>query len=403
MKREQLERRSSRPRLERLRGGGRHDVRQDAVPAAARPQPPRGHPVAGVEHGRSLLACAGIAPGRGAFSHDNAMSLRRSPRLLVAALAAGLLVPAASGVPRGGELTYFRHESGLGHGILAVDAAGGPERLLVPTGLRVDDFAWSRDGSQIAYVSAGELYVAAADGSGAQRLARGLTDRYGSGPVWSPDGRHIAFVRAWDIVLVEVETGAQRRLRDDGVRSSEPRWSPDGREIAHTRTRPRVDPYGFSPRVAVTTLATGAVRFVAAGSMPQWSPDGTRLGFRSQNGGRLAVVPRRGGRPRLLSADAVISQISWSPDGRRLAFAVSRSGRAYSIRTVGAAGSRERVLSVSGLQQYLPVWSPDGSTIAFVSWRDFPTLRGPAIFVVGADGGQAKRVTGQMASPPAWR
>ena len=33
--------------------------------------------------------------------------------------------------------------------------------------------------------------------------------------------------------------------------------------------------------------------------MPQWSPDGTRLGFRSQNGGRLAVVPHRGGRPRL--------------------------------------------------------------------------------------------------------
>lgn len=332
------------------------------------------------------------------------MSLRRSLRLLVAALAAGLLVPAASGTPRSSELTYLRHESGLGPGILAVDAAGGHERLLVPTGFPVNDFAWSRDGSQIAYVSSSrELYVAAADGSGARRLARGLTNWYGSGPVWSPDGRHIAFVRAWDIVLVDVETGSQRRLRDDGARSFEARWSPDGREIAHTRTRPRVDPYGFSPRVAVTTLATGAVRFVAAGSMPQWSPDGTRLGFRSQNGGKLAVVPRRGGRPRLLSTDTVISQISWSPDGRRLAFAVSRSGRAYSIRTVSADGSGARVLSVSGLQQYLPVWSPDGSTIAFVSWRDFPALRGPAIFVVGADGGEAKRVTGEMASPPAWR
>ena len=78
-------------------------------------------------------------------------------------------------------------------------------------------------------------------------------------------------------------------------------------------------------------------------------------------------------------------------------------GARNSIRTVGADGSGARVLSVSGLQQYLPVWSPDGSTIAFVSWREFPTLRGPAIFVLGADGGEAKRVTEEMASPPAWR
>jgi TolB protein len=325
-------------------------------------------------------------------------------RLLLAAFAAALLAPAASGGDRAADVTYLRYEAGLGHGILAVDQAGGPERLLVPTDRPVRDFTWSPDRSHIAYVSGiGELYVVAADGSGARRLAGGLTDWYGSGPVWSPDGRRIAFVRAWDVVLVDVASGAQRRLRDGGARSFEPRWSPDGHELAHTRTRPRVDPYGFSPRVAVTTLATGAVRFVAAGSMPQWSPDGTRLALRSQSWGRLAVVPRRGGRPRLVSVDAVISGISWAPDGRRLAFAVSRSGRAYSIRTVGADGSGERVVSVSPLMQYLPVWSPDGSSIVFVSWRDFPSLRGPAIYVVAAEGGEARRLTGEMASPPAWR
>ena len=323
---------------------------------------------------------------------------------LVAATAAGLLVPSASGEPRGSDLTYLRHESALGPGILAVDAAGGPERLLVPTGRPVSDFAWSRDGSRVAYVAGNsELYVAAADGSGARRLARGLTNWYGSGPAWSPDGRRIAFVRAWDIVLVDVKTGAQRRLPDGGARSFEPRWSPDGREIAHTRTNPRGDPNGFRPRIAVTTLGSGAVRFAAAGSMPQWSPDGTRLGFRSHNAGRLAVVPRRGGGPRLLSIELVVSQISWSPDGRRLAFATARSGRAYTIRTVGPDGSDPRVLSVSSQGQYDPVWSPDGSTIAFLSWRDYPTLHLPAIFVVSADGGEAKRVTEQGASPFAWR
>jgi Tol biopolymer transport system component len=332
------------------------------------------------------------------------MSIRLRPGLLAAVLAAGLLVPAASGAGPGGELTYLGYESRLGHGILAVEAPGGPERLLVPTGRPVRDFSWSPDGSRVAYVSGiGELYVVAADGTGARRLAGRLTDWHGSGPVWSPDGRLIAYVRSWDVVLVNVASGAQRRLRDGGARSFEPRWSPDGRELAHTRTRPRVDPYGFSPRIAVTTLATGAVRFVAAGSMPQWSPDGTRLAFRSRTRGRLAVVPRRGGRPRPVSADAVISGISWAPDGRRLAFAVSRSGRAYSIRTVGADGSGERVLSVSPQTQHLPVWSPDGSAIAFVSWRDFPELRLPAIYVVAADGGPVRRVTRDVTGPLAWR
>jgi Tol biopolymer transport system component len=61
------------------------------------------------------------------------------------------------------------------------------------------------------------------------------------------------------------------------------------------------------------------------------------------------------------------------------------------------------VVSVSPLMQYLPVWSPDGSSIVFVSWRDFPSLRGPAIYVVAAEGGEARRLTGEMASPPAWR
>jgi Tol biopolymer transport system component len=332
------------------------------------------------------------------------MSLHRSPRLLLALLAAVLTAPAASGAERGTELTYLRYDSALGEGVLAVDPAGGPERLLVPTGRFVRDYAWSPDGSRLAYVSGtDELYVVAADGSGERRLAGGLVNRYGSGPVWSPEGGRIAFVRAWDVVIVDVVRGTQQRLRDDGARSFEPRWSPDGRELAHTRTRPRVDPYGFSPRVAVTTLATGRVRYVAAGSMPQWSPEGTRLALRSRSGGRLAVVPRRGGRPRLVSRDAVINGISWAPDGRRIAFAVSLAGREYSIRTVGADGSGERVVSRSTLPQELPVWSRDGSTIAFVSWRDFPAVRGPAIYVVGASGGEARRLTGEMAGAPAWR
>jgi Tol biopolymer transport system component len=61
----------------------------------------------------------------------------------------------------------------------------GRRTLLIPSGRR---FAWSHDGSMIAYLKGSALYVRA--GTGAEsRLYFGVVD----GPSWSPDDRRIAF------------------------------------------------------------------------------------------------------------------------------------------------------------------------------------------------------------------
>src|SRR5690606_5134805 len=60
-------------------------------------------------------------------------------------------------------------------------------------------------------------------------------------PAWSPDGRHIAFSGSdrgiTDLYIVEVESGALRRLTRDRFGDLQPTWSPDGRTIAFVTDR----------------------------------------------------------------------------------------------------------------------------------------------------------------------
>src|SRR5271166_5701114 len=84
---------------------------------------------------------------------------------------------------------------------------------------------------KIAFVYADDIWVAAADGTGARRL----TSHPGieQSPTFSPDGKHIAFTASYDgnvdVYVVPVEGGEPRRLTwhpgDDIVRG----FTPDGK------------------------------------------------------------------------------------------------------------------------------------------------------------------------------
>ena len=85
-----------------------------------------------------------------------------------------------------------------------------------------------------------------------------------------------------------------------------------------------------------------------------------------------------------------------SPDGTRLAF--TALDRLY---VSGVDGSNPRRLAaMAGVQQHMPTWSPDGRSIAFVTWE------GDAghVYRVGADGGDLRRLSTRPAfyGEPAW-
>lgn len=78
-----------------------------------------------------------------------------------------------------------------------------------------------------------------------------------------------------------------------------------------------------------------------------------------------------------------------SPDGSRIAFTFK--GDIYTVPTTGGKASR---LTALPSLEWAPVWSPDGTKIAFATDRN----GGSDIYIMGADGGHATRLTFDSAS-----
>jgi Tol biopolymer transport system component len=264
-----------------------------------------------------------------------------------------------------------------------------------------------------------EIYAMRSDGSEMRRLTQ--NNVLDSHPDWSPDGERVVFVshpdsipgqsnRRPDIFVMNEDGSEMRRLFQSSLYATHPSWSPDGSRIAFENYDPAVG----ESRVYVMDADGSNVRQIpsAAGPnyWPEWSPDGTRILFVSSRPPRglwtMYVVNADGTGERQLSDDsACLSHISvpkWTPDGSRIGYLCdSDVGAIYTVR---ADGTDRRLLipprADKPSYEYAPVWSRDGSQVAFASDRDTPEhLSEPAwhIFVANASGGSITRITSDSA------
>lgn len=120
----------------------------------------------------------------------------------------GLLVVVSSFSPDGTKLAAARVRPGGGSEIVTLPLEGGPATLLARDG---SDPAYSPDGAEVAFVRTkvrarrpwpgpdlvvrgGDVYVAAADGSGVRRLTF-TPARRESHPSWDPSGQRLVFTQ----------------------------------------------------------------------------------------------------------------------------------------------------------------------------------------------------------------
>src|SRR5215831_16765488 len=129
----------------------------------------------------------------------------------------------------------------------------------------------------------------------------------------------------------------------------------------------------FAQRPMTIADLLGAVRV----SEPQLSPDGTRVAYvrtttdvaTGKRNADIWVVPADGsGAPKLLvGGEKSENSPRWAPDGKSIAFLSNRDGE-MQVYVAAADGSNVRQVTkmAAGAQPPL-VFSPDSSTLAFVS------------------------------------
>ena len=114
------------------------------------------------------------------------------------------------------------------------------------------------------------------------------------------------------------------------VRVGDPQISPDGKSIAVVISRANLNENRYEPDLVIVDVGTGAQRKLVSAALgltsPRWSPDGRMLAYMANSGTPPALqiwsVPASGGAPKALTAaPRGVQQIAWSPDSATIAFA----------------------------------------------------------------------------------
>ena len=134
---------------------------------------------------------------------------------------------------------------------------------------------------------------------------------------------------------------------------------------------------------------------IVMGRYPAPSPDGRALAF--SYAGDLWTVPIDGGwATRITVHEAYDKFPVWSPDGSEIAFSSDRSGN-DDIFVMDARGGQPTQLTHFSNSDLLCGWRPDGRGIIFASWRNFVYHRLPLLWQVERDGGTPTKVMPEYA------
>ena len=170
-------------------------------------------------------------------------------------------------------------------------------------------------------------------------------------------------------------------------------FSPDGARIAYVITRPNYTRATFDGEIhVINSDGTGDVTLTRSGATdyhPRWSPDGKRIAFISDRGGKAAVyaIDVSGGESGAITEEpAAIRDFEWSPDGRTIFFTrldeptadekqrgkdkndahvIGENMKQARLYSIDVGSRRVKLLTEGPYSVGSFSLSPDGGTIAF--------------------------------------
>ncbi|MBB5802173.1 Tol biopolymer transport system component [Saccharothrix ecbatanensis] len=292
-----------------------------------------------------------------------------------------------------------------------------------------------------------DLWLVGVDGTGLRQLTDTRSDE--TWPTFSPDGASIAFSGdrdgAREIYRIPVGGGRATRVTDepDGD-AGEPDWNPRDGRIAYSLDIDGTRQLRVLDGGSVGAPVLGGDQAGWRGRWPVWKPDGAGLLFLSidqtcscpadPNVEKVYQVDTGPGLPvtvapgLMLAEDRTVTSPAWLVDGRGEHLLVARTTAetrfTATLQDIRPDGSDPRDLGVAVLREdpesvndpnllFRPragfdpwtqrqSYSPDGRTIALSRFETIDARRVQRLWLVDADGGNARRLPVADRSPTDW-
>jgi len=208
------------------------------------------------------------------------------------------------------------------------------------------------------------------------------------GAWWYPDSTRMLYFRDGDEQLSRVQAdlpgrpaspnriATPQRVRSTITSCRECQTADTGR-----RWSVRDDDSHTNPTLALSWTESASAAFVTGNADPElgmiarWSPDGSALVFASLKDHQIYLVRARSREPSKLTTRGRNADPVFSPDGRYVYFSSDRSGR-WQLWRVNLDGSTPEQLTRDDAESSRPYVSPDGRSIAFLSFDGATTNRG---------------------------